>query len=120
MVKIVFVGDQPSRKNVNDDIAFVGASCFPVVVDWLKKLSPDFYICINSNNSDNLHAIKTLFNNNFKIIALGNKASERLENINVQHFKMPHPSGLNRQLNDQEYVAKMLKNCYNYVQGVGA
>tara|TARA_B100000287_G_scaffold215852_1_gene203601 strand:- start:1126 stop:1500 length:375 start_codon:yes stop_codon:yes gene_type:complete len=50
-----------------------------------------------------------------KVIALGNIASEALTKIKVDHFKLPHPSGLNRQLNDKTYVSKVLKDCNKYV-----
>ena len=50
-----------------------------------------------------------------KVIALGNVASDSLKKINVEHFKMPHPSGLNRQLNDKDFEKKKIKECYNYL-----
>ena len=50
-----------------------------------------------------------------KVIALGNVASNSLKKLNKDHFKMPHPSGLNRQLNDKEFEKKKIKECYNYL-----
>ena len=50
-----------------------------------------------------------------KVIALGNVASNSLKKLNIDHFKMPHPSGLNRQLNDKEFEKKKIKECYNYL-----
>lgn len=38
------------------------------------------------------------------IVALGRFPSEVLTSIGVWHFKFPHPSGLNRQLNDPAFV----------------
>lgn len=51
-----------------------------------------------------------------KVIALGNVASEALIKINVDHFKLPHPSGLNRKLNDKKYVTRVLKECKEYYE----
>lgn len=50
-----------------------------------------------------------------KIIALGGFVSTALNRINAAHFKMPHPSPLNRQLNDKQYEKQILTNCREYV-----
>ena len=52
-----------------------------------------------------------------KVIALGNVASDSLRKVNVEHFKMPHPSPRNRQLNDKQFEKTMIRKCYNYLQG---
>lgn len=116
MVKVVIVGDAPSSKNVNANIAFVGAKCFNTVVSWIKHLSPDYYVCVNSDDDNNLSNIQSLAQDNFKIVALGNNAAGRLASKKINFFKMPHPSGLNRQLNDKDYIDKVLKDCYAYVR----
>ena len=51
------------------------------------------------------------------VIALGNVASDSLRKVNVEHFKMPHPSPRNRQLNDKQFEKTMIRKCYNYLQG---
>lgn len=50
-----------------------------------------------------------------KVIALGNFVSKALEKINVEHFILPHPSGLNRKLNDKAYEDEMLLLCEEYL-----
>jgi|TARA_A100001388_G_C28769974_1_gene503210 hypothetical protein len=62
----------------------------------------------------NYNRLNKLTNGYDKVIALGNVASEALSKIGVEHFKLPHPSGLNRKLNDKKYVNKVLKECYEY------
>lgn len=52
-----------------------------------------------------------------KIIALGSFPSWALLKINVDHYRAPHPSGLNRQLNDPKFVREFLDDCYNYIHG---
>jgi hypothetical protein len=116
MIKVVFVGDEPSRLNRNIDIAFVGAKCFPTLVDWIKQLSIDYYVCINSNKPSDIDKIHCLAKNGFKIVALGNKASKRLKNL--VHYKLPHPSGLNRKLNNKQELALYLLNCNDYLLGL--
>ena len=44
------------------------------------------------------------------IIALGGFVSSVLKRMNVDHITMPHPSPLNRQLNDKKYEKNMLRN----------
>lgn len=107
-LNIVFVGDEPSKTNVSPDVAFVGAKCFSTIVKWIKKLEPDFYVCLNSDTVSQLSDISKLEKAGFEVIALGNKASVRLTKQGIIHWKLPHPSGLNRQLNDETFVAKQI------------
>jgi hypothetical protein len=51
------------------------------------------------------------------VLALGNFPSEALTKINIKHFKLPHPSGLNRLLNDSNYELSVLNNCREYIYG---
>jgi len=50
------------------------------------------------------------------VLALGNFASEMLGILNINHYMMPHPSPLNRKLNDKKWVAQMLKECSRYIK----
>lgn len=115
MKNIVFVGDEPAKSNVSPDIAFVGARCFTTLVEWIKVLNPDFYICLNSDTISQLSDTKRLQKSGFRVIALGNKASERLSKSQIPHFKLPHPSGLNRKLNNKESLQIDLERAINYL-----
>lgn len=115
MVKVVFVGDCPSKTNTHPEIAFVGAKCFNTLVEWIKQLPIDYYICFNSNDADLSLKLDALTNEGFKVIALGNNASERLTAWKIEHFKLPHPSGLNRILNDKRKMALEMLACNTYL-----
>jgi hypothetical protein len=52
-----------------------------------------------------------------RVIALGGFVSKVLSKINVQHFTLPHPSGLNRKLNDKSYELEQLESCRKYIYG---
>ena len=52
---------------------------------------------------------------NPKIVALGKTAEKALTLLQLSHFTMPHPSGLNRQLNDKNYVQEKLKGLKDYL-----
>lgn len=118
MIKVVFVGHKPSRLNVDPNIAFVGARCFPRLVEWIKYINPDYYICLNINNISDSFTIRKLSENNFKIVALGKDASCLLDFYKIAHFQLPHPSGLNRLINDKEYIERKLKIAYKYVNNL--
>ena len=118
MIKVVFVGDEPSKTNVSPDIAFVGAKCFNTVVKWIKELNPDYYVCLNSDTISQLSDIKKLEKAGFKVIALGAKASERLEKMLIPHCVLPHPSGLNRKLNNKQKLALDFYHAHSYIIGL--
>lgn len=119
MIKVVFVGDSPSKTNVDDNIAFVGSKCFIKVVDWIKnEIQPDYYICLNSDRSTFFDSIHGLERAGFSVVALGNRASKRLTTWGIEHFKLPHPSGLNRKLNNKAFTRNELLKAHYYVRGV--
>lgn len=91
--------------------------------EWVERLDIEEFFFVNTTGKvgkvkksdidlDNLS--KACYN--AKVIALGNFASEALEMINVAHFKLPHPSPLNRQINDTEYISGQLSKCREYLQ----
>lgn len=121
MVKVVFVGDKPSKLNINCNVPFVGAKCFKRVLDWIKIIAPDFYVCYNVNqhwglDKRALNDIIDLHEAGFKVVALGLKAHTALDERGVPHYELPHPSGLNVKLNNREYVDTCLNNAKSYVR----
>jgi hypothetical protein len=116
-VRAVFVGDRPSRLNKSPNIAFEGAACYPRLIKWIAKLELSDYRLKNSHTSDLIAEIKLFRESGFAIIALGKAASERLSAAQVHHFSLPHPSGLNRRINDQNYIEEALAEAYLYIRG---
>ena len=49
-----------------------------------------------------------------RVIAVGKTATKALTLLCIPHLAMPHPSGLNRQLNDPEFVAQKIKELAEY------
>ena len=114
--KVIFVGDAPSPLNTVDSIAFVGADCFPRLVNWINTIQPDYYICMNSNELTTMTDItKLVENDDFKVIALGMKAAQRLMEFEIDHFMLPHPSGRNIQINDPIAIRDLLLEAKDYV-----
>ena len=52
------------------------------------------------------------------IIALGGFVSSVLKRMNIDHITMPHPSPLNRNLNDKDYERAMLKDMITSVGNI--
>lgn len=114
-MKVIFVGDKPSRFNLDLNIAFIGAKCYPRLMKWLNFLEAENCSLLNSHTIELLTRIIQCEAHGFKIVALGNNASNRLTKVGVKHFRMPHPSGLNRKLNDKQYELDMLKEVKDWL-----
>ena len=50
------------------------------------------------------------------VIALGGFVSKALQRANINHYTMPHPSPLNRHLNDKDYEMQCLIECKQYLE----
>jgi uracil-DNA glycosylase len=112
-MKILFVGDCPSAKNISVEVAFVGTKSHKILLDWIEKLGCNHYEITNSHNEEQLTKIKN--SGADKIIALGNLASARLDKLNLSHFKLPHPSGRNRLLNNKQFINEKLIDAKIYL-----
>jgi uracil-DNA glycosylase len=49
-----------------------------------------------------------------RLVALGKTAASVLAKLELEYLEMPHPSGLNRKLNDRQYVEEKIYSlkCY--------
>lgn len=116
-MRVLFVGDKPSKHNLDPDVAFEGTRSMTTLLTWIEflGLSLGEYRIINRNHP----SFETTINlfNDCAIIALGEEASKALNAIEEPHFKLPHPSGLNRKLNDKAYILAILRECKYYING---
>ena len=110
---ILFVGDKPS-KCADPDVPFKGAACEKRLMEWLSYINPGYYEIVNSVSKQDILLINLAIATNSIIIALGNNAAKRLKSY--PHFKLPHPSGKNFQINDKEFISKRLTECKNYIE----
>lgn len=129
---ILFVGDKPSEKMKSGALPFQGAHCEKRLNEWINYIVSlrlnDWLNYIVSlpiagvdivNQWGNFETQEELYQfcrKYLKVIALGNNASKALTKAGVEHFKMYHPSGLNRKLNNKKDVQKKLKECYEYIR----
>lgn len=114
---VAFVGQNPSAK------AAKNGNTFPRLNDWVNKLGLDTFTFMNAYphpgkcrvsdvNLDNLRKALYKFP---KVVALGNFAAEALTKAGIHHFKLPHPSPLNRQINDDRFINSKLDECREYL-----
>jgi hypothetical protein len=114
---VVFVGMNPSVKGTSK------GSTFGRLNEWVEELGVKRYGFMNAYphpgkckvsevNLDNLR--KALYNAR-KVVALGNFAAEALMKAGIHHFKLPHPSPLNRLINDPVYINRVLSECREFL-----
>lgn len=128
---IIFVGDKPSSKMKHNAKPFEGASCESRLYEWVKAVLPQSYMTrweypafkiINQSDHDVLAGYLMLvaadhYNNPHRhvIVALGNTASKAIGK-HIPHYKLPHPSGRNRKLNNKSFVKKELYKCKTFIE----
>lgn len=120
---IVFVGDKPSSKNASKQVPFVGTQSYKTLLSWIWTLNVDvtdvmltnkdsiplWFMCADDESRLHRHTY----------IALGNEAAKVLDEHKLSYFKLPHPSGRNRKLNDPKFIDSELSKCYSYLKGLG-
>lgn len=111
---ILIVGDQPSAQT-NPHVPFQGAACESRLKNWIKALGFEAKI-INRISPYFGLSVTLATQRGVPIVALGNEASEALTALNTAHFKLPHPSGLNRQINDPEFISNKLFECREWLK----
>lgn len=141
---ILFVGDKPSSKNLDQKVAFVGTKSHTRLLKWVKALGlkEGDYCMINRVDSNFESSIRLQLSEKEPIIALGKEAANATMNLvadlyngDMRNFhmglgtgmlglfskimtsfhEMPHPSGRNRKLNDPKFERKCLSACKKYL-----
>lgn len=51
-----------------------------------------------------------------KVVALGGLVSKNLSKLGIDHFTLPHPSPLNRQINDEKFIQEQLDLCKDFLK----
>ena len=62
---------------------------------------------------DHIDFVRESIQGHDTIIALGGFVSSVLKRMNIDHITTPHPSPLNRNLNDKDYERAMLEDMRN-------
>lgn len=116
--RVLFVADCPSSKNIDPNIPFIGTKSHEKFSGWTEQMGMNEFLVMNSHTPVLLHFVKLRYYEGYKLIALGNNASSRLKGMSIPHFKLPHPSPRNRQLNSKEFINKKLEECKQYLKEI--
>jgi len=118
--KVIFIGMQPSKAAYRRNCTL---DRFGAWIDTLGLRFVSFHNAIVDPNlpqklsSVDYELLRESVHNYSYVVALGNLVSNSLKRIDTQHFKMPHPSPLNRLLNDRSYEHEMLNRLRSYIYG---
>jgi uracil-DNA glycosylase len=127
---IVFVGSNPSNA-AKDLVPFTPNTVSGRVLrSWIDAAGItdwDQYNVVNSTTPGNrclsfkeiMTAVPELersLKNMEKVVALGKTAVRALKLAKIPHLAMPHPSGLNRKLNDAKYVEQCIQQLKEYYE----
>lgn len=132
-MKILILGRNPSRTNISPDIPFIGAPCYKRIKDWVEYLTHSSRLFVAGNCTNSLNAKFNKFTiptyastlksscvaqNINCVVALGNDSARVCEVANMKYFKLPHPSGLNRLVNNREKIKEALRACDEYIKTI--
>lgn len=128
---IVFIGQNPSKRNTNKDVPFVGTASHKELNKWLlqMQISPKDVVFINASSKVGRVTLKDIdyaaltatIPYATKIVCLGDYAkaaylrAARSMGAEVDCFFLPHPSPRNRALNDRKKLHWLLDLCAEYI-----
>jgi hypothetical protein len=118
---VIFVGDRPSLRNIDPEVAFIGTPSHKNLMKWIDAMNIGECIMINSHTHDDVVRICQYYNGGGNaFVALGDIAARRLKELSLSFFKLPHPSPKNRLLNNSSFIDSELRKCYLYLKEHGA
>ena len=130
-IKVTVVGSNPSSKSPDDtpfhpstksrrfiDDMFAGCNVelsYANIVDYKTANNKPLSKSEIKSQLDNIKS-KFIEDPNIKIITFGSAASYGLELAGIEHFAMPHPSGLCRFWNDKVIAEAKIKEMLAWVK----
>lgn len=135
--RVILIGSNPSIKSTVNSAFDSSTKSGVTLKSWLEGIEIAYTYYANVSNSStpgNRPLTKTEIRKNLphlketidwhnemnfapiKVVAVGTTAAKALKMLNVEFYELPHPSGLNRQLNDPKFVAEKIKGLVNFLQ----
>lgn len=113
---ILIIGHSPAKKNI------LTSPTMKRLHKWMDECGIRFYgftnLCPEPKSKLKEEDIYLAGLSNHRIIALGGFVSKYLTRLGVEHFAAPHPSPLNRNLNDKSFENKIINNLRIYIHGI--
>lgn len=111
-MKPIFIGMNPSKARRRK-----GCALFRFY-EWLEYMDLDVVAFTNLSADpywDKKKIDESLLYANLRghgrVVALGGLVSTHLTKLGIEHFTLPHPSPLNRQINDENFISHKLDLC---------
>ena len=121
-MKVLVIGQNPSPKPTLNGKP---NATFRKLELWMTAVGVHHFSFVNTfdepgvkptHNNVDYTRLCTLTQEYDKIISLGSFVSTALNKIGVAHYSMPHPSPLNRLLNDKDYERTVISKCKEYLK----
>jgi uracil-DNA glycosylase len=127
MELLVFVGSNPSNASSTESAFHESSKSFKILNEWIKDIKGEKkYVNVSNEKTESNRPLKVSeIKSNLprllqdiaqanKVIALGKTAAKAVSMLGIDFYEMPHPSGLNRLLNDPEYVKEKIKGLQTF------
>jgi len=112
----IFIGMNPSKARLRKGCAlfrlYEWFDYMDLDVVAFTNLSPDPYWDKTQVDRSLLYAS---LRGHGSVVALGGLVSTHLSRLSIEHFTLPHPSPLNRQINDEKFISHKLDLCKNFL-----
>lgn len=133
MFKVVFLGSNPSERSSSTVPFWNDTKSLTILSGWIESIEEaqnSYFMNVANYTTPGNRPLKTTeikaeldrlrseiddLGENVKIIALGKTAEKALTLLGKSYYGMPHPSGLNRLLNDKAYVEEKVNGLKNYL-----
>ena len=118
----LFVGQNPSGKHPGAD--WNNNATFARIFEWCDRMDVRYFSFVNISHKEGMFdrgtidaqfLMFTLNNNKGPVIGLGREVCQVLQKTGVSFFRAPHPSPLNRLLNDKEFETMMLDSMKQFI-----
>jgi hypothetical protein len=127
--KIIVLGTNPSNKSITTLAFDAGTKSGATVRSWFEGYTYGiaYRNLFNNHTPDNklpmrhecepmMRSVQNYKNLGYKIIACGSFVSKMLTDSNIDHFPIPHPSGLCRFWNDKEAGEAKIKEMHAWIK----